>query len=78
VCKHEQATPTRRRTNVYTTPKVHLGGESVRLVCMSGVVLFHGIVPWIWDWRFSAYLDNAHKRIKSQTATRKKNLAKKN
>ena len=77
MCKHEQATPTRRRTNVYTTPKVHLG-ESVRLVCMSGVMLFHGIVPWIWDWRFSAYLDNAHKRIKSQTATRKKNLAKKN
>jgi len=53
-------------------------GESVRLVCMSGVMLFHGIVPWIWDWRFSAYLDNAHNRIKSQTATRKKNLAKKN
>ena len=28
-------------------------GESVRLVCMSGVMLFHGIVPWIWDWRCS-------------------------
>jgi hypothetical protein len=54
--------------------------ESVRLMCMSVVMIIHGVVPWIWDWRFSAYLDNARERIKYQTkqrAIRKKNNAKK-
>ena len=55
-------------------------GESVRLVCMSVVMIIHGVVPWIWDWRVSAYLSTARERIDpqgKQRAIRKKNNAKK-
>ena len=39
-----------------------------------GVVMFvHGIFPWIWDWEFTQYLDEAKKRVGPQHEERKKN-----
>lgn len=46
--------------------------EAVRLECMSGVMFVHGLIPWIWDWRFNKYLNDAQKRIKPQAEMRKK------
>ena len=37
-----------------------------------GVVMFvHGLIPWVWDWKFSNYLDKAKKRIAPQHENRK-------
>ena len=37
--------------------------EMIRLECMACVMFVHGIVPWVWDNRFSKYIDNAKERI---------------
>ena len=37
-----------------------------------GVVMFvHGLLPWIWDWEFTQYLDEAKERIEPQDKVRK-------
>ena len=38
-------------------------GEIVRLLGMSVVMLVHGLIPWVWYDRFSAYVDRAKMRI---------------
>ena len=39
-----------------------------------GIVMFvHGLIPWIWDWEFNQYLDDAKKRVGPQHENRKKN-----
>ena len=36
-----------------------------------GVVMFvHGLLPWIWDWKFSQYLNDAKKRVDPQDEAR--------
>jgi len=32
----------------------------------------HGLIPWIWDWKFDAYLKEAHKRVAPQAEARAK------
>ena len=36
-------------------------------------MFIHGIVPWIWDWKFNHYLGEAKKRVAPQHENRKKN-----
>lgn len=47
-------------------------GECARLKCMVFVMFVHGLLPWIWDWKYSAYIDGAKKRIEPQHEKRKK------
>jgi len=37
------------------------------------VMFIHGVVPWVWDWKFNHYLGEAKKRVAPQHENRKKN-----
>jgi hypothetical protein len=37
--------------------------EMVRLECMAFVMFTHGLLPWVWDHKFSRYIKEANKRI---------------
>jgi len=41
-------------------------GECFRLIGISFIMLIHGLVPWVWDWKYSAYIEEAKKRIEPQ------------
>ncbi|MDB2315495.1 DUF6356 family protein [bacterium] len=41
-------------------------GECFRLICISLVMFIHGFIPWVWDWKYSDYIDRAKKRIEPQ------------
>ena len=42
-----------------------------RWACWMGVVMFvHGLIPWVWDWEFNEYLNDAKKRVDPQDAAR--------
>lgn len=41
--------------------------EVVRLLSISIVMLVHGVVPWVWDTKFSNYIKNAKQRIDNLT-----------
>ena len=45
-------------------------GECFRLNCISFVMFVHGLVPWIWDWKYDEYLDEAKKRVEPQKTKR--------
>lgn len=47
-------------------------GEAVRAEWIAFVMFVHGLIPWIWDWKFSNYLDKAKERIAPQHEKRKK------
>jgi len=47
-------------------------GECVRSLLISFVMFIHGIIPWIWDWKYNAFIDGAKKRITPQHENRKK------
>ena len=47
--------------------------ESIHALWMTIVMFIHGIVPWIWDWKFNHYLGEAKKRAAPQHENRKKN-----
>lgn len=50
--------------------------ESIQSLWISLVMLVHGIIPWIWDWKYSAYIEGAKKRIDPQHEIRRKNYGK--
>lgn len=33
-------------------------------------MFIHGLLPWIWDWKFDQYLDDAKKRVDPQNNIR--------
>ena len=33
------------------------------LVGMAIVMFVHGLIPWVWDHKFSRYIESANKRI---------------
>ena len=36
-----------------------------------GIVMFvHGLIPWVWDWEFNQYLNEAKKRVEPQDEVR--------
>ena len=41
--------------------------EMIRLECMAIVMFVHGVIPWVWDNKFSDYLDKAKSRVRSIT-----------
>ena len=45
--------------------------ESIYALWVSIFMLIHGMIPWVWDWKFSNYLDKAKKRIAPQHENRK-------
>jgi hypothetical protein len=46
-------------------------GECVRSLLISFVMFVHGLIPWVWDWKYSAFIDEAKKRIAPQHENRK-------
>jgi|OM-RGC.v1.034116269 hypothetical protein len=49
-------------------------GECFRLGCMEFVMFVHGLIPWVWDWKYSQFINEAKKRIDPQHENRKKHL----
>ena len=47
-------------------------GESIRGIWVTIFMFVHGLIPWIWDWKFDAYLKEAHKRVTPQAEARAK------
>ena len=39
-------------------------------------MFIHGLLPWIWDWKFNEYLDDAKKRVEPQDKVRKNSWGK--
>ena len=48
--------------------------EAKEAWCISIVMFVHGLLPWVWDWQFNKYLDEAKKRVAPQHKVRKKKL----
>jgi hypothetical protein len=47
-------------------------GEMIRLVGMGFVMFVHGLIPWVWDWKYNQFIDEAKKRIAPQHENRKR------
>ena len=45
-------------------------GESIQSIWVVFFMFIHGIVPWIWDWKFDAYLKEAAERVAPQEKAR--------
>jgi|TARA_B110000977_G_scaffold174797_1_gene228971 hypothetical protein len=50
--------------------------ESIHAFRIFLLMFVHGLIPWIWDWKFSKYLDEANKRIEPQDKVRKNSWGK--
>jgi len=44
--------------------------ESIYAFGIFLLMFVHGLIPWVWDWKFDQYLDNAKKRVEPQNNIR--------
>jgi len=50
--------------------------ESIYAFRIFLLMFIHGLLPWIWDWKFNEYLDDAKKRVEPQDKVRKNSWGK--
>ena len=43
--------------------------EMIRLAGMEFVMFVHGLIPWVWDHKFSNYIKNTQERINRVSET---------